>query len=74
MMTWNPKIMLGVGFLLMVLGVALPLLMVLGIIPIVDNTLTLIFEFFAFAIMFVGLILGMLGVMLFYIRSRKRNR
>ncbi len=74
MMTWNPKIMLGVGFLLMVLGVLIPMLMVLGIIPIVDSTLTLIFEFFAFGIMFVGLILGMLGVMLFYIRSRKRNR
>ncbi len=74
MMTWNPKILLGVGFFLMVLGVVLPLLMVLQIIPIVDNPQTLFLEFFAFAVMFAGLIVGMLGVMLFILRSRKRNR
>ncbi len=74
MTTWDPKVLLGVGFVLMVVGVVLPLLMVLNIIPIVDSTVTLILEFFSFAVMFVGLIVGMLGVMLFYIRSRKRNR
>ncbi len=74
MITWDPKILLGVGFGLMVLGVALPLLMVLQVIPIQDNALTLVLEFFSYAVSFVGLIVGMLGVMLLVIRSRKRNR
>ncbi len=74
MMTRDPKLLLVIGFIMMVVGVVLPLLMVLNIIPIVDSTLTLILEFFSFAVMFVGLIVGMLGVMLFYIRSRRRNR
>ncbi len=74
MIAGNPKILLGVGFFLMVLGVAIPLLMVLQVIPIVDNTPTLILEFFSFAVMFAGLIVGMIGVMLFILRSRKRNR
>jgi hypothetical protein len=65
----DPKILMGVGFILMVLGTALPFLMVLQII---DSTLFL--DFFSFGIGFLGLILGMIGVFTLAMRNRNRRR
>jgi len=69
MMSLDPKILLGVGFLLLVLGVALPMFMVLQIIP-----STLFLNFFSYGASFAGLIIGMIGAMTLVIRSRKRDR
>ena len=65
----DPKILLGVGFILLVLGVALPMLMVLQILP-----STLFLNFFSYGASFVGLIIGMIGAMSLVARSRKRDR
>ena len=65
----DPKILLGVGFLLLVIGVVLPFLMVLNYIP-----STFFLDFFSYAASFLGLIVGMIGAMSLIVRSRKRDR
>ena len=69
MISLDPKILLGVGFLLLVLGVALPMLMILNYIP-----STFFLDFFSYGASFAGLIIGMIGAMSIIIRSRKRGR
>ena len=64
----NPKVLLGVGFLLLVLGVVLPIMMVLQIIP-----STFFLNFFSYGASLVGLIMGMIGIMEFVARSRNRD-
>lgn len=68
MMDLDPKILLAVGFFLLVLGVVLPFLMVLQIL---ESTLFL--NFFSFIAQFLGLIVGFIGAMLIVIRSRRRD-
>ena len=65
----DPKILLGVGFFLLVLGVALPMLMVLNLL---ESTFFL--DFFSYGASFLGLMLGMIGAMSLILRSRKRNK
>jgi len=65
----NPKILLGVGFLLLVLGFALPMLMVMQIIP-----STFFLNFFSYGASLLGLILGLLGAMSIIVRGRNRRR
>ena len=69
MMSIDPKILLGVGFLLLVIGVVLPFLMVLKYIP-----STFFLDFFSYGASFLGLIIGMIGAMSLVARSRKRDR
>ncbi len=69
MRTTDPKILLGVGFLLLVIGVVLPILMVMAIIP-----STLFLSFFSYAASFVGVIVGFIGAFSIVIRSRNRRR
>jgi hypothetical protein len=68
MTSLNPKVLLGVGFLLLVLGVVLPIMMVLQIIP-----STFFLNFFSYGASLVGLIMGMIGIMEFVTRSRNRD-
>ena len=69
MMDLDPKILLAVGFFLLVLGVLLPFLMVLQIL---ESTLFL--NFFSFIAQFLGLIVGFIGAMSLARRSRRRDR
>ncbi len=69
MIALDPKILLGVGFFLLVLGVALPMLMVLNYIP-----STFFLDFFSYGASFAGLIIGLIGAMGIIVRSRKRDR
>jgi positive regulator of sigma E activity len=69
MMDLDPKILLAVGFFLLVLGVVLPFLMVLQIL---ESTLFL--NFFSFIAQFLGLIVGFIGAMSLARRSRRRDR
>ncbi len=63
----NPRILLGVGFLLLVTGVVLPLLMVMQIIP-----STFFLNFFAFGASFLGLMLGIVGSVYYMMQHRKK--
>jgi hypothetical protein len=65
----DPIAMLSVGFLLMVMGVALPMLM---IVKIIESTFFL--NFLAYSASLVGLILGMLGIMSIVARNRNRRQ
>jgi putative flippase GtrA len=68
MMDLDPKILLAVGFFLLVLGVVLPFLMVLQIL---ESTLFL--NFFSFIAQFLGLIVGFIGAMSIVRRNRRRD-
>jgi len=65
----NPKILLGVGFLLLLIGFGLPMLMLLQI---VESTFFL--NFLSYVASLVGLIMGMLGAMSIVARNRNRRR
>ncbi len=65
----DPKVLLGVGFLLVVAGFVLPMLMVLQIIP-----STFFLNFFSYGASLVGLIMGMIGAMSLIARNRNRRR
>ncbi len=64
----DPRILMAVGFGLMILGVALPLLMILNIIP-----STLFLNFFSYIVSFIGLILGIIGIALYAGKFRNRR-
>ncbi len=63
MQPWN---LILIGFLLSVLGVLLPFLMVIQIVP-----STFFLNFFSFIASVTGLILGIIGAAL-YVRSRRK--
>jgi hypothetical protein len=67
MLDRDPRILLGIGFILLALGVVLPILMVMHIL---ESTFFL--NFFSYAASLVGLILGMIGAMSIVARNRKR--
>ena len=69
MMNWDPKILLGLGLLLLVLGVVLPFLM---IVHMLESTLFL--NFFVFFAQLAGVILGFLGSMMIVRNNRRRDR
>lgn len=68
-MDYNPKIFLFVGAGLLVIGVAIPLLIVLQYLP-----STFFLNFFAFGAQFLGLILGMVGAFTMIAHNRQRPR
>jgi uncharacterized membrane protein YedE/YeeE len=65
----DPKILIGIGFPLLVLGFVLPMLMTMQIIP-----STFFLNFFSYGASLLGLILGMLGAMSIIVRNRNRRR
>jgi uncharacterized membrane protein len=60
----DPRLLLLIGFLLMLLGFVLPFLMVMGVV-----TSTLFLNFFSFTASLVGVVTGIIGVA-FYARRR----
>ncbi len=68
-MRLDPKILLGVGLFLMVLGVALAYLQIISVLP-----LSFLLDFLSYGVSFIGLIAGMLGVVSLLLRSRKWDR
>jgi hypothetical protein len=64
----DPRVLMVIGFALMVMGVCLPFSMILNIIP-----STLFLGFFSYAISFLGLMLGIIGVVLYFGRFRNRR-
>lgn len=67
MIPLSPLRMIALGFVLMLVGVALPLLMVLGVLP-----TGFVLSFAAHFASFGGLLLGMLGLAL-YVRLKRRE-
>jgi hypothetical protein len=67
MIKTNPKNFIYIGFVLLLLGVALPMLMILQIL---ESTYFL--NFFAYACQIVGLTLGIIGIA--YISAKNRNK
>ncbi len=69
MIDWNPKYILLLGFVLLIIGVVLPLLMVMHII---ESTFFL--NFFSYAASFMGLMFGFIGSILFVTRERYKRK
>ncbi len=65
----NPKVLIPIAAVLLVLGFILPMLMVLQIIP-----STFFLNFFSYGASLVGIIMGLLGAMSIVARSRNRRR
>ncbi len=65
----NPKRLLIIGFVLVVLGVVLPFLMVLQIVP-----STFFLNLIAFIASFLGIMLGIVGAMTYVAIHRNRER
>jgi len=63
----SPWTLIGVGFVLVMLGWVLPLLMVLHVLP-----STLFLNFFSYIASVLGLFLGIWGAALYVVRSRRR--
>ncbi len=66
MRNWDPRAIIGLGFVLVLLGAIMPLLMVLQIIR---STWAL--NFFSFAASLSGLFLGIIGAA-YYVRLHRR--
>lgn len=62
----NPKLMIFIGVMLMILGVVLPLLMIIKVIP-----STFFLGFFSYSVSLLGMILAFLG--LFSVISSRRK-
>jgi hypothetical protein len=65
--SWNPKILLLIAFGLLLLGFALPALMIMQMLP-----STFFLNFLAYGASFTGLMLGFLGAILIASRGRRR--
>lgn len=63
----SPWTLIGVGFVLVMLGWVLPLLMVLHMLP-----STFFLNFFSYIASVLGLFLGIWGAALYVVRSRRR--
>ncbi len=63
----QPKTLMLVGFILLVIGFGLPFLMLLGRIP-----STFFLNFVAYGASVVGLLLGMIGIA-FYVRHNRKQ-
>jgi len=64
----SPRILVGIGFVLVVIGVVVPFLMVMKIIP-----STFFLNFLSFTASVSGLIMGMYGAAM-YVREHRRKR
>ncbi len=68
----EPKILIGIGVSLMLLGIVLAYILLVQIIP--PTPASLILDFVSYAASFVGLVIGMIGAMSIIIRGRRRDR
>jgi hypothetical protein len=64
---WNPKIILPAAFVLLLLGFALPALMIMQLLP-----STFFLNFLAYGASFLGLMLGFVGAISIASRGRRR--
>jgi hypothetical protein len=64
---WNPLYVLLIAFGLLLLGFALPALMIMQMLP-----STFFLNFFAYGASFLGLMLGFVGAILITTRARRR--
>jgi len=64
----SPRILVGIGFVLVVIGVVVPFLMVMKIIP-----STFFLNFLSFTASVSGLVMGMYGAAM-YVREHRRKR
>ena len=63
----NPLILLGVGFLMLIIGWVLPVLMIMKYLE-----STFLLNFVAYIASFLGLMLGVVGSVLYLTRSRRK--
>ena len=63
----NPFVLLGVGFLLLIIGWVLPVLMIMQILE-----STFLLNFLAYIASFLGLIIGIIGSVMVVSRFRKK--
>lgn len=66
-MSRDPRILLPVAFVLLMVGFILPVLMVMQILP-----STFFLNFFAYTASFLGLMLGIIGAVMLGTRHRKQ--
>lgn len=64
----DPRLILAIGFVLVLLGVVLPFLMVLRVVQ-----PTWLLSFLSYAMSLVGLFLGAIGA-IFYVRRNRKDR
>ncbi len=69
MMEWDPRVLLGVGVFLLLIGVLLPLLEVLQILE-----STFFWNFLAFGASFFGLMLGIVGSVSYLMRNKGKYK
>lgn len=67
MMSRDPRILLPVAFVLLMVGFILPVLMVMQMLP-----STFFLNFFAYTASFLGLMLGIIGAVMLGTRRRKK--
>ena len=67
-MSQDPKLLIGIGFVLLLIGVGLPFLMVIR-----PDTSTLFLNFLSYGCQIVGLVVGFMGAMSFAARNRNRR-
>jgi hypothetical protein len=67
MRDWDPRAIIALGFVLVLLGAVLPFLIVMQILK-----STLFLNFFSYAVSFTGLMLGVIGAA-FYVRQTKEK-
>jgi hypothetical protein len=67
MSTIDYRLLLLIAFVLLLVGFALPALMIMQILP-----STFLLNFLAYAASFVGLMLGMLGSVMLFLRNRRK--
>ena len=67
MRDWDPRAIIALGFVLVLLGAVLPFLIVMQVLK-----STIFLNFFAFAASFAGLMLGVIGAA-FYVRESKNK-
>ena len=69
MTRYDPKALMIVGVILMLIGVVLPMLMIMQVI-----VSTFFLNFLAYGASLVGLVLGMLGIMSIVVRNRNKRQ
>ena len=69
MIDLDPRWMIAIGFVLLLIGVILPFLMVIQVL-----VSTFFLNFFAYGASFLGVIVGVTGALMYLMQNRGRNR
>ncbi len=69
MRDWDPRAMIALGFVFVLLGAVLPFLIVMQILK-----STLFLNFFSYAVSFTGLMLGVIGAAFYVRQTKNKNR